>query len=372
MTPFENIIDFAAIEHAYKQTQKGNRKFRHSSIVFDIHKVYNLTMLWRQLKNETYEVGDYIKFSVYEPKQRIIHAPLIRDKIVQVLVHDQLQAICKKLFINDSYACIQEKGTHRAVQAVYRYMRTMNYQTQGKAWIVKLDVRKYFYSVDRAILKQLIRQNIDDEAFLQLLDKIIDSSPEGSRGIPLGNVSSQDFANIYLNKLDQYAKHYLGLRYYVRYMDDVVAVVASKEQARETLDALTKFLNEKLHVETNQKSQIFPIKQGVNAYGFKIRTTHIQLRDSSKKAMKRRIKRMDKKLQDGEMTVEEIRQCVNSWLGHARHSNSYNLAKSIFKNYDYINVEGGTFYGNVLRSGKLGRPVQGQHYPATSNKTVAN
>lgn len=372
MTPFENIIDFTTIEHAYKQTQLGSRKFRQSSILFDLHKVYNLTTLWRQLKNETYEVGQYIKFSVYEPKERIIHAPLIRDKIVQFLVHEQLQEIYKNVFINDSYACIVGQGTHKAVKAVYRYMRTMNYQTNGEAWIVKLDVRKYFYSIDRDILKRILRKKIHDKRFLQLLDKIIDSSPEGSRGIPLGNISSQDFANIYLNELDQYAKHYLGLRYYVRYMDDVVAVVPSREQAKETLAALTKFLNERLNLETNQKSQVFPIKQGVNAYGFKIKTTHIQLRDSSKKAMKRRIKRMDEKLQAGEITEHEINQAVDSWLGHARHSNSYNLAKSIFKNYNYIKIEGGTFYGNVLRNGKIGRPVQGQCSTAKTNEAVEN
>lgn len=372
MTQYERIIDFAAIEKAYKQTQKGSRKFRHSSILFDLHKVYNLTRLWRDLKNETYALGEYTKFSVYEPKERVVSAPTLRDKIVQVLVHDQLAELCKKLFINDSYACIKDKGTHQAVRTVYRNMRTMNYQTNGEAWIVKMDVRKYFYSIDREILKRMLRDNIDDEAFLGLLDKIIDSSPEGSRGIPLGNISSQDFANIYLNKLDQYAKHYLGLRYYVRYADDLVIVVPSREKAKETLEALTRFLNERLNLSTNEKSQIFPIKQGVNAYGFKIKTTHIQLRDSSKKAMKRRIKKMDEKLQAGEITLEEVRQSVNSWLGHARHSNSYTLAKSIFEKYNYINIEGGSYYGDVLRNGKVRRIVQGQHSTTTTNETVAN
>lgn len=372
MAIYDNILDFDTIEHAYKQTQLGSRKFRNSSIVFDLHKVRNLTFLWRELKNETYEVGDYIKFLVYEPKERVIHAPLIRDKIVQFLVHEQLQEVYKPVFIKDSYACIKDKGTHKAVRAVYRYMRTMNYQTNGEAWIVKLDVKKYFYSIDRGILKRLLRKKIDDERFLRLLDKIIDSSPEGDTGIPLGNISSQDLANIYLNELDQYAKRYLGLKYYVRYMDDVIAVVHSKEEAKETLAALTKFLNDSLNLETNAKSQIFPIKQGVNAYGFKIKTTHIMLRDSSKKAMKRRIKRMDQKLTAGEITLHEVDQAVSSWIGHARHSNSYNLATSIFKDYKYIKIEGSSYYGDVLRNGKIRRAVQGQYSTAQSNEAVAD
>lgn len=372
MTPYEAVTEFKTIEHAYAQTQIVNRKFRHSSIVFDMHRVLNLTALWREMKNETYAVGAYIKFSVYEPKERVIHAPLIRDKIVQFLAHEQLQAIYGNVFITDSYACIAGRGTHKAVKAVYRYMRTVDYQTNGDAWIVKLDVRKFFYSIDREILKRLLRKKIADERFLLLLDKIVDSSPEGEKGIPLGNITSQDFANIYLNELDQYAKHFLGLRYYVRYMDDVVAIVPTKEAAKETLAAFTKFLKDRLNVETNEKSQIFPLSQGVNAYGFKIRVTHIQLRDSSKKAMKRRIRRMDEKLRTGEITRHDVDQAVSSWLGHARHSNSYNLAKAIFKNYKYIKIEGSNHYGNVLRNGKIGGIVQGQCGTTTVYKAVEN
>ena len=138
----------------------------------------------------------------------------------------------------------------------------------GDAWILKMDVSKFFYSINRDILKQILRKKINDEKFLRLLDMIIDSSPEGEKGIPLGNVTSQDFANIYLNELDQYAKRFLGLKYYVRYMDDIIVVLPTKEEAQRAKESLTAFLNERLDLQTNEKTKIFPVDQGVNAYGF--------------------------------------------------------------------------------------------------------
>lgn len=138
--------------------------------------------------------------------------------------------------------------------------------------------------------------------FYRLLCKVIDSSPEGERGIPLGNVSSQDFANIYLNELDQFCIRFLGATLYTRYMDDVVIIAPDKEIAREWLAKIKVFLQERLHLETNQKTKIFYVRQGVNAYGFKIKATHLLLRTESKRREKRRIKRMMEKLQEGAIT----------------------------------------------------------------------
>ena len=150
---------------------------------------------------------------------------------------------------------------------------------------------------------------------------IIDSSPTGisgtpgdtERGIPLGNVTSQDFANITLNEVDQYVQRFLGIRYYTRYMDDMIAIVDGKDKARELKRNMEQFLIDRLKLEANpKKSQIFPLKQGVNAYGYKIWTTHKLVRDDSKRAMKRRIKAMDRKLQSGQMELEDVTQAVRA------------------------------------------------------------
>ena len=335
---FEKAIDYNNLKESYKRTQFGKRKYKKEAILFDMARERNLVKLWRELKNETYTPSDYIEFKVYEPKERIINAPKIRDKIVQFSVHTVLQDVYYSKFINSSYACLEGRGTHRAVNKVQHNIRHCKWKNGG-GWILKMDVAKFFYSINRDILKRIIRKKIKDKKFLVLLDKIIDSSPEGKKGIPLGNVTSQDFANIYLNEVDQYAKRYLGLKYYVRYMDDIIIVVPTKEEAQDARDKIIKFLDEKLDLKTNNKTKIFPIEQGVNAYGFKIFTTHKLVRNSTKSAMKRRIKAMDRKIQSGEISEKYVQNCVSSWLGHARHSNSYNLSKKIFNKYKYIQVE---------------------------------
>ncbi|MBY0055187.1 group II intron reverse transcriptase domain-containing protein [Brevibacillus agri] len=355
---YDQIIDFTNIEKAYKQTQKGARKFRKDSILFGMYKEMNLVDLWRDLKTGKYRVGEYIRFKVYEPKERIVSAPRIRDKIVQFAAHTVIKDIYKPVFIKDSYACLEGRGTHRAVDAVQRYMRACK-RKYGDGWIVKVDVSKFFYSIDRDILKRILRKKIKCRKTLWLLDMIIDSSPEGEAGIPLGNVTSQDFANIYLNEVDQYVKRYLGVRWYVRYMDDMIAVVPTREEAKELKNDIVRFLRERLNLSENpKKSQIFPLKNGVNAYGFKIWTTHRLVRDQSKRAMKRRIKAMDRKLKARLIRKQDVQQAVNSWLGHARHSNSYNLAKKIFERYPYIKVEGEMQFGSrVLGRRRIGRSL---------------
>lgn len=342
---YEEIVDFDNLLFSYKQTIKGSRKYRKDAMVFSMYDDLNLVRLWQELKSGRYRVGEYVRFKVYEPKERMVSAPRIRDKIVQFATHNIIKDVYKNVFISDSYACLEGRGTHRAVDQVQRYLRIAE-REWGDAWIVKFDVSKFFYSIDREILKKLLRKKISCPKTLWLLDMIVDSSPEGEVGIPLGNVTSQDFANIYLNELDQYVKRFLGIRYYIRYMDDSIAVVRTRDEAKALLQQMKWFLRTKLNLRENpKKSQIFPLRQGVNAYGYKIWTTHRLVRDESKRAMKRRIKAMDRKMKVGEIELHDVKQAVNSWLGHARHSNSYNLCKKIFEPYPYIKIEGDEKFG---------------------------
>jgi retron-type reverse transcriptase len=361
---FDAVIDFDNIAKGYRETQRGARKFQKEAVIFDMCRERNLVHLWRDLKDEEYEVGKYIRFKVFEPKERNISAPHIRDKTVQFAVHRVLKEVYKPVFIKGSFACQEDKGNHRAVEHLQHNMRVCKWK-HGGGWILKIDVKKFFYSIDRDILKRILQKKIKDEKFLRLLNKIIDSSPEGEKGIPLGNVTSQDMANIYLDKLDQYCVRFLKAKYYTRYMDDVCIVTPTKEQAQEYLEKIKTFLEERLGLETNQKTKIFPLEQGVNAYGFKIWTTHRLLRDKSKQAMKRRIKRMDEKQKAGEMTKKEVIQAVSSWLGYARWSCSFNLCKKIFAPYPYIKVEGEIYFGRISRNNQSRRTVQERSNPTT-------
>jgi len=290
-----NIVPYDIVKQAYKDTQRGSKKFKKEAILFDMCRERNLVQLWRDLNNDDYEVGDYIRFKVYEPKERVISAPRIVDKIVQFILHYQIVEIYDPIYIKGSFACQKGKGTHKSVEHLQHAMKVCKWKYgEENCVIIKADVRKFFYSIDRDILKKVLAKKVKDETLLKRLFKVIDSSPEGETGIPLGNVTSQDFANIYLNELDQYCVRYLGIKYYTRYMDDVVIIVPPKiqvvdgvkmveikalDRAREWLDKIKKYLNEKLNLKTNDKTQIFPLSQGVNAFGFKIHTTHRLVRD---------------------------------------------------------------------------------------------
>ena len=328
---YSKIYDFDNLLEAYKNTQKGNRKYKNESLVFRPFYLSNLKQIQEELRLGTYIPSDYISFYVHEPKERLIHAPTLRDKIVQFSTHKVLQDIYEPVFYKHSYACLLGRGQHRAAKRVQR-----NLHINPNRWIIKIDVKKFFYSINRDILKKVLRKKIRCLILLNHLDKIIDSSPCGDKGIPLGNVTSQDFANILLNEVDQYITRYLGIRYYVRFMDDLILVVNSKKEAQENLVKIKNFLYSRLDLETNNKTKIFPVKQGVNAYGYKIYKNHMKLRDSSKNKMKRKIRKMDQKLENSEITLKEVQQSVSSWIGHAKHANSYGLIIHIFKDYPYL------------------------------------
>lgn len=350
----------------------------------------NNVTLWRDLTKvktkaspEEYTPGPYRHRTITEPKERSLHIPPLRDKIVQLVIHEELQNIFRPVFADRSFACMYGKGPIRAALNVQHDMRVARMNWGEDAAVIKIDVRKFFYSIDRLVLKQLIAKRFkklkrkqpdlynDFLRFYRLLCKVIDSSPEGDTGIPLGNVSSQDFANIYLNELDQFCIRYLGATLYTRYMDDVVIVAPSKEIAREWLAKIKVFLDERLHLETNSKTKIFYVRQGVNAYGFKIKTTHFLLRTESKRREKRRIKKMVEKMNDGRLTKAEIVQAVNSWLGFARWACAYNLAKKIFAPYHFIKTEGVLPYGAISRNRQARRVLQQRGSPPTAYKAVA-
>lgn len=389
---YEDVVGWPMIEASYKQALRGHRKFSREAVQYDLYSELNNVDLWKSLNkieskprkgNPEYTPGRYRHRTITEPKTRSLHIPHLRDKVVQLLIHEELQNLFRPVFVDRSFACMYGKGPIRAALNVQHDMRVARMKWGEEATVIKIDVKKYFYSIDRSILKQLIakrfkklRKKYPDKyedflRFYRLLCKVIDSSPEGETGIPLGNVSSQDFANIYLNELDQYCIRFLGAKLYTRYMDDIVIIAPNKEIAREWLAKIKVFLQERLHLETNQKTKIFYVRQGVNAYGFKIKATHLLLRTESKRREKRRIKRMVEKLREGTITKKAIVQAVNSWLGFARWACAYNLAKKIFAPYRFIKTEGELPYGAISRNRQARRILQKRLRSAAPYKALA-
>ena len=201
------------------------------------------------------------------------------------------------------------------------------YHPDQPLYAIKADIHHYFQSIDHAVLKTEIRKVIKDAGVLALLDRIIDHNgnmPDGV-GIPVGNLTSQLFANIYLDALDQFIKHELGVEAYIRYMDDFVILSPDKEQLRNWLARIEHFLREELKLEFNPKTTILAAKNGIDFVGYKHRATHRKVRKDSIK----RIKRTIKKCESGKITKEQLQKSIQSWTGHAGHADSYNLRKKI-------------------------------------------
>ncbi len=340
MSLFNKIISEENIEDAYKKSMKGKCKYKVDAILFDRNKTENIQRLVSDLRSGTYNMQDYNKFYVYEPKERLIYAPRFRDKLVQMMVNNEIKHIYQRAFIYDSYACIDGKGTHKAADRIQKFLRRAGWEYSDNAYVVKIDIKKYFYSIDREILKSLLPKKIKCKQTLGLLHKIIDSSPN-DKGLPLGNITSHILANTYLNELDNHCKRKLSIKYYVRYMDDACMIVDGKEQAKTVLVLTEKLLHEKLNLELNEKkSKIFPANQGINMVGYKIYKTHRLLRNDSKKKVKRKLRKMPGLIASGKMTVDKAEQMLNSWLGHARNANSYNFVLRLHRRHAFIGMEG--------------------------------
>jgi len=335
---FDKITHKGTIEKAYNKALKGDGKYNREAIVFSQDETENIRTLRASLINETYEFDGYLRFPVFEPKKRIVDAPHFKDKVVQLAINDTLKEIYKDKFIFDSYACIEGKGTHKCAERIQFFMKKTMWEYGSDATIIKADMEKFFYSIDRNVLKTLLPKAIKSKKTLRLIFKIIDSADDiDLLGLPLGNTLSQICANVYLNELDQYCKRVLKVKYYVRYMDDIIMILLNKETAKEVLNKMTIYTNKILNLNLNfNKTKLFPIAQGVNAIGYKIYATHKLLRSESKKKIKRKIKAMPSLILEGKLSINKAESMLNSWMGHAGHANSHNFIESLFEKHKFI------------------------------------
>lgn len=324
-------ITFSKLLEAHHKCKK-HKRFKKQVIEFEMNLENNLLKIGRKLLNGTYKFSEYFEFTIYEPKERKIKTLEYRDRVVQTwYVENFLKPIFKGSYIKDTYACIEGRGTHKAVDKMQEYLRKADKEYE-EVWVLKCDIKKFFFNVDRNILFNLIKRKIKDKEFLELTKKIIFYDEE-SVGIPIGNYTSQIYANIYLNELDKYIKEKLKAKYLVRYMDDFVLLTDNKETVKEWLEKIKEFLKEKLRLELNAKTAYFKAKQGVNFCGFRIWKTHRLLREQSKKKMRRKLKIFENLYKENKVDLDYIVVCINSWLGHAKHCNSYNLVNKLFNDF---------------------------------------
>lgn len=334
---FVKNLTFEKFLSAHYRARK-HKTYKNEVINFELNLENNLINLINQLKNHTYRLGRYYTFKVYEPKEREIKALPYRDRIVhQWYVEEFIKPYILPRFINTTYACITDRGTHKAVDEVQSQMRIFK-RNFGDFWILKCDIKKFFYSINPFVLYDIMKKYIKDEDLLYLTRLLIFNIPlsPDQVGIPIGNYTSQFFANIYLNELDQYAKRTLKLKYYCRYMDDFIVLLKTKQDCIVVKRKLEDFLHENLKLELNDKSRYYPYKMGVNFCGYRIFTTHRLLRLSSKKKIKSNVKNWNYLYKHNKLDMTYAMQSLNSWLGHSSHSNSYKLEQKILGSCDFL------------------------------------
>lgn len=291
---FDKILSYESLMQAHKLSRKG-KGYRKEIILFNLKQEEYIMWLYEKLKSGTYKHSGYSIFYVTEPKLRKIEKSKYIDRIVHRWVVDNfLETYFVPTFINTSYACLKKRGMHKACLDVQNTMKHLS-RIWKDYYILKMDVRKYFQNIDKDILYRILNRKIQDSKLLWLLKEIIYSN-EGKKGLAIGNYTSQMFANIYLNEVDQFIKNKLHCKYYFRYLDDSICMFKTKEEAKLTLIKIKEFLNENLELELNEKTQIFKSKQGVNFCGYKINEYRLKIRDRGKRKLKKKVKKLKYKI----------------------------------------------------------------------------
>lgn len=317
---------------------RKHKSYKDEVIKYELNLENNIVNLLNNLRDGTYRLGKYFTFKIYEPKERYIQALPYKDRVVhQWYVEEFIKPYIVPRFIHTTFACLSNKGTHKAVEEVQRQMRIYK-RNFGDFWILKCDIKKFFYSINPCILFDIMKKYISDPQLLHLTQILIFNGPVNKQqvGIPIGNYTSQFFANIYLNELDQYIKRELKVKYYTRYMDDFVLILKTKSECISIKKKIEKFLNQKLNLELNAKSRYYPYKMGVNFCGYRIFTTHRLLRTSSKKKIKKNVKKWNRQYANDSLNFAYTMQSINSWLGHSSHCNSYKLQQKVLNSCDFL------------------------------------
>jgi len=330
---FEKVSSFENLQKAHIEARRGKRN-KKQVIEFEINLNYNLYKLKDELDRKTYQIGAYNKFLVKEPKEREIMALHYRDRVVQHSFCDNvIEPYFDKKLDYDNAACRKGKGTHFALDRLKSFARAGYNKWGTDFYVLKCDISKYFYNIRHDILKKDLYRHFSDKELIWLLDVIIDST-KGNTGIPIGNMTSQWFAIFYLDKMDKFIRKELDIKYYSRYMDDFVLIHKDKDYLKECLKKIKAFLKEEMDLELNSKTQIFPIKNGVDFLGFHTYLTKTgkvirKIRRKSKQAMRRKVKCFNSAYEAGKLSMQAIRQSTASWRGHAKHGNTFYLRGNI-------------------------------------------
>ncbi len=319
---YEDIISMENLLEAWKEFVRGKRK-RIDVQDFQLRLFENIQKLHSDLKNMSYRHGCYTPFKINDPKPRDIHKALVRDRLLHHAVYRKLYPFFDRTFVADSYSCRNEKGTHRAFNRFGDFAYRSSFAHTKTVYVLKCDVKKFFASIDHQILFVILEQYIPDVNIMWLVREIVNSfcSTKKGVGLPLGNLTSQLFVNIYMNEFDQFIKHKLKAEWYIRYADDFVILNQDRKWLGFVLQEIQNFLNEKLHLILHpNKISIETFAGGVDFLGWIHFPNHRVLRTATKKRMFRNIE-----MKKGQNDLDKLNATIWSYLGMLGHGDGYGL-----------------------------------------------
>jgi retron-type reverse transcriptase len=343
------VIDFENLLAAARQAQQGKR-YRINVLAFNSNLEEELLTIQQELREQRYAPGTYRTFEIREPKRRLISAAPYRDRVVHHALCNVIMPIFDRTLIPDTYANRVGYGTHRALHRFTRFARSSRY-------ILQCDIRRYFPSIDHGILKRLIRRKIKCSETLWLIDTIIDASNpqepimdyfpgdtlltplERRRGLPIGNLTSQFFANVYLNGFDHFVKEDLKCQKYLRYVDDFALFSDDHSylrMARSCIEVHLDTLRIRLHPI---KSQLFETCYGANFVGFRVLPDRIRVRNDNLRRARKRHKILQQGYRDGTFSLKEIVQRLRCWEAHLAHGDTYRLRRHLFDELVFVRGE---------------------------------
>ncbi len=359
------LFNLTELYSAYSDCRRTKRNTI-NALKFEFDLEDNIFSLLNDLNKKTYNPQRSICFIVIEPTPREIFAAEFRDRIVHHLLINNIEKIFEKKFIFDSGACRKNKGTHFCTNRLKKSIRQITQNHTRKVYYCQLDISGFFMSINKKTLYKIFANKIRKEdkpkkwkeKILWLSRKIIFNNPtenylyqgdknlqklipnrkslfksKEGRGLPIGNYSSQFFANIYLNELDQFVKRKLKCKHYLRYVDDFILLSTSKEKLKLWRNEINKFLQEELELELNpRKTKIQPIDKGIDFLGYFIKPSHSLVRKRVIKNLKRKLTAYNTK-EIPEKPLKKILATINSYYGHFKHANSFNLRKHLYEKH---------------------------------------
>lgn len=319
---YEDIISIDNLLLAWKEFIRGKRS-KPDIQQFQLNLMDNIISLHNNLKNGTYKHGGYKQFNICDPKPRRISKALVRDRLLHHATHRIIYPFFDRTFSSASFSCRINKGTHRAVNQFRKYGYKESRNNTKTCYILKCDIRKFFDNIDHQVLLSVLKKYIPDENIIRLLEEIINSFHSNNEeiGLPLGNLTSQLFVNIYMNEFDQFIKRILKARHYVRYADDFVVFSENRDYLLNLILPIREFLKEVLKLELHpDKVFIETLSSGVDFLGWVNFFNYRVLRTSTRRRMLKRLR------------VTNNLGTLNSYLGLLRHGNTYKVREQIYKN----------------------------------------